>query len=258
MFIEKNIRENEMEEKKIDGGEITARSGFVSWLDNFWYHYKWHTIAALFVLITGVVITLQMCTRTSYDIHIVYAGNHEIRRTGTGASPYSEAVASLNRLSGDYDGDGEVNVDFINLFVVNEEERDALIGSAPGLKINETLVKEDTDTLENNMIVGDYYIFFLSRRLYLEYSAELDGALLASLEPYTKEGADYEFVSEDKTGIYLRSLNISRLPTLSELPEDTVICMRKLSPVASVFGKKQNEKNFKNSEEVMKNILAFD
>ncbi len=248
-----------MEDKEfIAGAGENAKSPFALKLENFWYHYKCHTIAALFAVIVLTVVTLQMCTKTEYDVHITYAGNYEIKKTGAGVSPYGEAVKSLAKVTEDFDGDGQINVDFTNLFVVNEEERDALLGGNSKLEINETLVREDTKTLDSSIIYGDYYIFLLSERLFKEYESELEGQLFASLSSYEKEGKSYEYASEEKTGIYLRSLGISSLPTLSELPEDTVVCMRALSPVSSVFGKKENEKNFERSETVMRNILAFE
>ncbi len=241
------------------GDEAAVKSKSRLWFENFWYHYKWHTIVAVFLLIAVTVLSVQMCTRTTYDIHITYAGNYEIKRSGIDvSSPYSEAVKSLNRLTEDFDGDGEVNVNFVNLFVVNEKEKEEILGGNKNLEINDALVKEDTDTLKTSIVYGEHYIFLLSQRLFLEYEEAYEGELFISLEGYSQNGKDYEYVSSSKTGIYLRSLGISGLPTLADLPEDTVVCMRKLSPVSSVFGKKENEENFKRSEAVIKNILSFE
>ena len=40
-------------------GDGSVKSGFTAWLDNFWYHYKWHTIAIAFV-IAVVVKEIQL------------------------------------------------------------------------------------------------------------------------------------------------------------------------------------------------------
>ena len=37
-------------------------------LENFWYHYKWHTITAVFVIVVGVILTLQLCTKVDFDL----------------------------------------------------------------------------------------------------------------------------------------------------------------------------------------------
>ena len=49
------------------------------WLDNFWYHHKWATIAALFLVIVLTVCVLQMCSREEKgDITVVTAGPYII------------------------------------------------------------------------------------------------------------------------------------------------------------------------------------
>ena len=162
-----------MEEKETSagGGDIVARrQSFKEWLENFWYHYKWHSIVAIFLIITVTVCSVQMCSRVTYDIHITYAGYHEIKRTGAGGiSPYGEAVTSLSKLCGDFDGDGEVNLSLTTLFVVNEAEKEALLGGGDKLEINEALVREDTNTLKSELLYGDQYVFFLSESIFREY-----------------------------------------------------------------------------------------
>ena len=79
---EKDIRSEEPSEASVNDvksaptpGDAAVKSGWQAWLENFWYHYKWHTIASVFVLLVVTIITVQMCTRTTYDAYIVYAGN---------------------------------------------------------------------------------------------------------------------------------------------------------------------------------------
>ena len=114
--------------------EMTARA----WLENFWYHYKIHTVAAIFALIVLVVLCVQTCSRVSYDAHILYAGPHEIKHSSDGE--YLNAVSSFKRVAEDFDGDGATNVNLLNLFVINDEEADALLAENPGKEINATLV----------------------------------------------------------------------------------------------------------------------
>ena len=58
--------------------KIKVNTKFSEWLDNYWYHYKWHTIAVLFAIFVVVICTFQMCRRTVTDIQIMYAGNEDI------------------------------------------------------------------------------------------------------------------------------------------------------------------------------------
>ncbi len=247
-----------MEERNEEyNDDIEVKSPFFKKLENFWYHYKWHSIISAVVIIAIVICSLQTCTRTTFDIHILYAGHYEIKRVGSGGdvAPHTKMSVELEKVTEDFDENGEVDVNFLNLFVVNDAERDMLLSGNKDLEINEALVKEDTDTLASQILFGDYYICFLSERLFLEYEKKYEGALFAPLAEYTEEGREYEFASEN--GIYLRSLEFYTLPEMSKLPEDTVVTLRALSEVSTAWGKKSNQENFNRSQSVMKSILAF-
>ena len=71
--------------KNIEGvGEVETPSTLKEKLKNFWYHYKWHSVVALVVVIALLVCTLQLCKKESYDTYILYAGSKSIGRTGEG------------------------------------------------------------------------------------------------------------------------------------------------------------------------------
>lgn len=242
--------------EKIDG-DIKISSPFLKKLDNFWYHYKWHTIAAVAVVIIILVLTLQTCSRTTYDGYILYAGPYEIKKTSSGGNvaPYSTMLSSLKKVCSDFDGDGNINVTLQNLFVLNDEEADELYETTPGQSINTTLVQEDTKMLGQTMLYGDYYVCFLSERLFLEYEERYSGAIFADVSPYLDAEKEYELASEN--GVYLRSLDIYSLPEICNLPDDTVVCLRALSEVSSHLNKKDAEKAYSYGEEIFKNILCY-
>lgn len=238
-------------------GEVKIKIPISKKLENFWYHYKWHSIVAAFLIIVITICSFQMCSKTKYDIHIIYAGTHEIKHTAKDGdlSPYLNMTKSLKKVCEDFDNDGNVNINLLNLFVLNEEEINAALEGTSGKEINKTLITEDASTLNTTLVYGEHYVCFLSERIFLEKEAAYEGALFAPLSPYTEEGVEYEYASE--RGIFLRSLQLYRLPEICNLPEDTVVCIRQLSEVSSVFGKAENEENFRRGEEVMKKILSF-
>ena len=48
-------------DKNIEGvGEVQAPTTVKEKAENFWYHYKWHSIVALFLVITLVICALQL------------------------------------------------------------------------------------------------------------------------------------------------------------------------------------------------------
>ena len=238
-------------------GEVKVTSPFTEKIENFWYHYKWHSIAAVVVVAIITVLILQTCSRVSYDGYVLYAGPYEIKKTSSSGdiAPYSEAISSLKKLCSDYNNDGNVNVTLQNLFVLNDKEAEEMYEINPGQSINTTLVEQDSDSLSQNMLYGDYYVCFLSERLFLEYEAKYNGALFCKVEPYLDAEGEYELCSD--RGIYLRSLQIYSLPEICNLPDDTVVCLRALSEVSSRLNKAENQRSFAMGEELFKNILNY-
>ena len=98
--------------------EIKPTYTFKQKLENFWYHYKWHTIITLFVLIVGIVLVVQLASKPKYDIYIMYAGEHYFDTADSSdTSPYREAISAIKRVSEDFDGNGEVSVSFSHLYI---------------------------------------------------------------------------------------------------------------------------------------------
>lgn len=76
------------------------------WRENYWYHYKWHTIAGIFILML-LLITLKDCTsRVVSDLSVLYVTDHQMLTT----EEQEELKAFLQPLAEDVNGDGEVNI----------------------------------------------------------------------------------------------------------------------------------------------------
>ena len=235
------------------GGGVSG--GFTARLENFWYHYKWHTIVAIFVLIVVTVCTVQCATNTKYDVQVLYAGDHVFGRTSSDGS-YPEHVkmsTTLADFADDYDGNGETNVTFLDLCVINDEEYENM-ENAPTL----TRVQEDTTTLGQNMSSGQYYICFLSERLFKQYSeGEKNQGRFAKIEDYVAEDREYDYVSE--YGIRLSSLDIKGLPGFSGIDaENTVVCIRNIDALSLMVNKKESEQNFANAEDMLRALLSYE
>ena len=67
-------------DEKLENGEIALNNRFVSWLDNFWYHYKWHVIAVVFFLLTALVCFAQCSSKETGDLTIAYAGGYTMTK----------------------------------------------------------------------------------------------------------------------------------------------------------------------------------
>ena len=99
-------------------------SKFFKWLDNLWYHYKWHILIGLFVLVTVAVCVAQCAGREKYDALFVYAGDHIF--SGEERDALSNSLGSA--LAQDYDKDGKKTVQLVTFTIFSEGAQP--IGSA--------------------------------------------------------------------------------------------------------------------------------
>jgi len=240
---------------------IAVEGGFSRRLDNFWYHYKWHTIAALFVIVVISVCVTQCATNTRYDIQVLYAGNHAFGRTSEngGFSEHSTMISTLSGFAEDTDGNGDVAVSFLDLYLLTKEEIAELEKNPEtNAPASYQLLQENTTMLKNNLDMSEYYVCFLSERLFRQYSeGESNMGRFARIESYTAEGREYDYVSE--YGIRLSSLDIKDLPGFDGLDaEDTVVCIRQISAMSSMFTRKESERHLANGERMLRALLSYE
>lgn len=253
-----------MEENARQATELTAdapkKNKLLSWLDNFWYHYKWHSLIALFLVFTVTICTVQTCSRQSYDIHIVYAGSKNISRTAKDGdvAEYVTMLSSFKQVVSDYDGDGEINVELLDSFMLTNEEIAEIERAGGDESVNYTLINNNKENLEYTMMYSSNYLCFLSDSLYRQFSnLKINGerfSVFTSIAPYVSGGTP-EYL--DEGAIYLRSTAFAALPGICDLPDNTVICIRALNAYAGNANKSDNEEAFKRSEETLRKILSY-
>ena len=226
------------------------------WISNFFYHYKWHTVIALFLIFAVVVCSLQMCSRTKYDIYVMYAGGTDIDMTvssATGQSEYLLLCDAIKKYSEDFDESGSKVVNLQNLFLPSEEQI-AKIEADREHEVNYTLISDNYEVFRQNIHTGEYYICFIAEHIYNEWTSGDKTPPFAKIGQYADSDKDYEYAGE--YGIYLRSTDLYSEPGFSMLGEDTVICIRLYSEVSILFGDKENLEVYKNSEQVLRNMLG--
>ena len=238
------------ENEKLETGGIAIKKGkFLSWLDNFWYHYKWHSLIAAFLIFAITICTMQMCEKESYDMHVLYAGGHSFVRTGEdGDYPeYKKAKNSLKAFISDYDGNDEVEFSLRDLFIPNEKDMVGMSESELRLAYN------DRTTMETAITSGDYYLCFISSEVYESFFVE--GAL-TDLSYFVGQGGNVEYYNGSPYAIYLNSIAFSNLGGFSELPDDTLIVLKSTSG-STHLNKSSNEKQYKRAEETLIKILNY-
>lgn len=228
-----SARKYEKEASKAYTKASTA-SPLREWVENFFYHYKWHTIAAAIALFAIIICSVQTCSRVKYDFHIMYAGSDVIStsRTESDVSEHERMLNAIKSFVSDRNNDGVCNVNLLTLYLPSSEEIKEL--NASGAYVNEQAIKENEETLNQYMFYGDYYICILSERLFLKWGANANDTPFESIDAFLPKDAKIADGEDDDgyrilagSAVYLSSTPLGDLPAFSSLGNDTVIAIRK-------------------------------
>lgn len=252
-----------MSEPMREGGEVKASYTLGQKIENFWYHYKWHTLIALFLLFVVTVCTLQMCNKESYDVYIMYAGDYEVshRTEDGGDPPFVQMKDTLLPYVPDRDGNGKTTLELNTLYILtpaeieaeNERRRaEAEAGDTRFEEVNAAFIMENRSVFQSDVKYSDYYICILSPSMYKSSRTSADGTpLYAPLASYvTDTGIEYH--AED--AVLLSSTALADKPVFRDMPEGTVICLRALSDVSAK--KTRNREVFAAAEQALRAMLA--
>lgn len=79
--------------------------------ENYWYHYKWHTLIALFVAFCIIFTVTDHLTRKANDFEITYIGDYMDYEGLAGA-----VTEKYGDIIGDINGDGVVKTEVNNIY----------------------------------------------------------------------------------------------------------------------------------------------
>ena len=215
-----------------ENGAEKEKSPLRLWLENYFYHYKWVTIFGVFFLIVAIICIVQAVKNDSYDSYVMYAGPCELS--------HKEVLDIRNELEefvGDKDGDGEINVAMRELFVMSPDEIKSFEEENEGYEANVTLISNNMQVFDQEILSGEATICLLSPFLF-ERVCEAEGFL-----PATEYIGDSDVTLYNEYGVLLSSTEFGKLGAFDKLPDDTIFCVRRVSTIASLFGKKEAERN---------------
>ena len=111
---------------------------FMGKLENFWYHYKVHTLLIFFLTVVIAFVTVQCATREKYDFSVMYFAFEA-------AAPVQleKAEAYFEKYAEDLDGNGEVNVKIVDCSF-NSELRDMNYRHASLSKVQSVIMAEES------------------------------------------------------------------------------------------------------------------
>ncbi len=210
------------------------------WLDNFWYHYKWHTIIALFFLIVILVCTLSTCQRENYDSTALYAGPAYLdSEQREGVCAVLEAVMPTDKSA-----DGEKNV-FLSTFLIYSKEQIEAIEAETDeegrhIDVDNSTITKNSENFYDYLMTGESSICLLDPSL---YEALLGNGRLAELG----EGTGVYGVALGELEIY------EAYSALRVLPDDTVVCFLR----QNLIGGNSDDEVYENDRRLLDAILDF-
>ena len=251
--FERSEREEKLPAREIDraAGETAPaprverhHGKLYRWFDNFWYHHKWKTIAALFVSVVVLVCTLQMCSRApEADLDVVVVGPYGFTDDSESYKALQACLATY--LAEDYNEDGEKSVKLVSYDVYSREEIEALKnkvdenGEPAGIEVSTYQNTESWKGFQDYLKTGEVTLLFASPFVF----EQLAGKGLADISELADTLPAGAILSGDACfGVRLGDTAFYRenRAVREALSEDTVICL--MQP--TVIGNKNDEARY--------------
>ena len=233
---------------KLEGGELRVKHGKMwKWFDNFWYHYKWHTIIAAIGVFAVLFCTLSMCRRREPDYYFYYAGPGEFSGT-----EQSAIVDSLGRASGQDGRDAAVSISFLFLMTNDQVARWNEENAGSGYTVSGALIMQNRDLLSDEIMTGNALLFFMDPEV-LASTQESSDAFLKIRQFAPESTPDEAFSGE--YGIKLSYTVFASDPAFAAFPEGTVLAIRNGISALTLFQREKALENRARYEALLKRWL---
>ena len=206
---------------KPDGNDIdvTSQSKFLRWWDNYWYHYKWHTIIAGFFIFLLLFLGLGQLNTPKKDTVITYCGPFAF--TSDETEDLREALGRI--MPKDFNNDGDKYTEIVRYQVYSEQEMEAereLLGETG--TINLSYNARQLSDFNSFMSFGECSIYFLSEYMYGYVKANKSGLL----KPLSDALGEVPATAYDEYAVRLKDTAFYQFePALRVFPEDTLVCI---------------------------------
>ena len=240
------------ENNKMPDTEISTKGNFLKWLDNYWYHYKWHTIIVGVVAVILAVCLWQMGSTKKHDTVIVYAGPMCLTTNET--IQLQEALSGI--LISDRDNNGEKNAAMSMYHIYSEEQIKAVeleTDSSGNIlnPINRTRNSSQFESYNTYCQSGQSSVCLLDPYLYEMIPEEYLYPLNKLFGDDLPEGA-----MEDGFGVRLGDTALYKEYSIVRcLPADTIVCLR--SPLKGL-GQDIDDAKYQYEIEVFTAIVYYD
>lgn len=241
----------ERKDEKKDGAEIAvSQSRFLSWLDNFWYHYSLYVLIIAFFLFVAIFGFVQCSTKENGDITVTFSGGYSMN-----ASQKSMLINALSGLVPKEGKEGETVTVLIPEYpVFSDEEIRALFTDEDGNFSAVAYENMRQQCVQNRNDFGDY-VMTGDCSLYLVRESVYQEQNLASLAvPLTDYFQTAPTGAFDDYAVRLGDTAFYQYyEALHFLPADTLIVLTK----PYIYGSSSQKSYYEQSEALFLAILNF-
>lgn len=212
-------------EEKLEPGALATNSRVLKWLDNFWYHYKWHTIIGLFAAVVIIIGVVQMFSRPKYDTMLACANPY--RMSDEEKAAFDQLLSRI--CPEDFNGDGEKRVNFTSYQVYSDEEmraeKESLEAESEEFFYNAQFFAKEYENFIFFTQTGEGAVCLVSRYVY-ENLIGTDPVRLRAISDLYPDGDLPKGVTEDGYGVIFGKTDLYIYHSEAQvLPEDLVLCL---------------------------------
>ncbi len=223
----------------------------VGFWENFWYHHKWKTIfIAAAALIIGIGLW-QILSQETPDVYMMYAGPRYL----TGRE-IEEAVADFRHVMEDYDGNGTKSLQLTDVSYLSPQQIEDKLAAAEAegadIAVDRQANASQYERFEMEIMLGESVVCILDPGLY--ESMKTSGGLTPLAEVLPEVPA----YAADEYGIPFCETEFARYFTSMHIfPEDSVLCIRRISAVAAFRGEKRTKEMLRRHTDFFCGIVGF-
>ena len=224
----------------------------LDWFKNYWYYYKWRVIVVGFFVVSLAVMVPQIFNNTDYDINIIYAGPYIFQ---IGEKEEAEEIFR-NLMPRDYNSDGEKTALLANMTIMTNEQLKTALEEANKngitLILNQYSSAQMDKSFSQEIFAGESVICLLDPSKYEQVLKQSGFLPLKEALGYKPEAAF------DDYGIYFKDTAVCQYFELfKKFPEDTVLCIRRMSTASVLTGIKKAQKKYEYSLDFFKRLVEF-
>lgn len=219
---------------------------------NFWYHYKWHTIIGLCVLVFIYIGVSQLMNNNPADVTAMYAGPAALN-----TAEFNNALTEM--LSEDYNGNGKKHAYLHDIQLYSDGQLAELVeqlkeAGAEYPYYDRTVNAQAYQDFQSYIFLGEYGVLFLDPALFEQVK---ESNALVRLDEVFEEIPDSAI---DDYGIRLYDTKFCNYYSVfKSMPSDTVLCLRAATAPNGLFSsKKQADKNFDRNKAFFIDLMSFE